>query len=43
MKSLEGYFNNLSASAVNKKMVLKQLVENNTMLVATNKNLVADK
>ena len=41
MKSLEGYFDNLDAAAVNEKSFLEQLVSNNTKLAATNKNLVA--
>ena len=41
MKVLEGYFDNLTAAAVNENSVLEQLVVNNTKLVATNKNLVA--
>ena len=41
MKSLEGYFGNLAAVAVNKKSVLNQLVANNTKLAATNEHLVA--
>ena len=40
-KSLEGYFNNLAAAAVNEKSVLEQLVVNNTKLASTNKDLVA--
>ena len=41
MKALEGYFDNLDATAaVNKKSVLRQLVANNTKIAATNKNLV---
>ena len=40
-KALEGYFYNLAAAAVNEKLVLEQLVANNTKLAATNKNLVA--
>ena len=40
IKSLEGYFDNLAVAAVDKKMVLEQLVENNTKLAATNKDLV---
>ena len=40
MKYLEGYFNNLAAAAVNKKLVLEQLVANNAKLAATNENLV---
>ena len=41
MKSLEGYFGNLAAVAVNKKSVPNQLVANNTKLAATNEHLVA--
>ena len=41
MKTLEGYFNNLAAAAVNGKDVLKQLVLNNTTLAASNESLVA--
>ena len=41
MKALEGYFNNLAAAVVNKKLVLKKLVVNNTKIYATNENLVA--
>ena len=41
MKSLEGYFDNLAAAAVNKKLVLEKLVTNNTKLAAANENLVA--
>ena len=41
MNALEGYFDNLAAAAVNKKLVLAQLVANNTKLAATNENLVA--
>ena len=40
-KALEGYFDNLASAAVNKKLVLKQLVANNTKLATTNENLVA--
>ena len=40
VKTLEGYFNNLSAAATNEKDVLKQLVLNNTTLAASNKSLV---
>ena len=40
MESLEGYFDNLAAAAVNKKSVLEKLVVNNTKLAATNENLV---
>ena len=41
MKTLEGYFNNLAAAAVNEKYVLKQLVLNNTTLATSNKSLGA--
>ena len=41
MKALEGYFDNLAAAAVNKKLVLEKLVANNTKISANNKNLVA--
>ena len=41
IKTLEGYFDNLAASAVNKKVVLQQLVSNNTTLSTSNKGLVA--
>ena len=41
IKSLEGYFDNLAAARVNEKLVLEQLVANNTKLAATNENLVA--
>ena len=41
MKALEGYFDNFVAAAVNKKLVLEELVANNTKLAATKENLVA--
>ena len=41
MKSLEGYFVNLTDTVINKKSVLEQLVANNSKLAATNKDLVA--
>ena len=41
MKDLEGYLDNLAASAINKKSVLEQLVTNNAKLTATNEDLVA--
>ena len=41
MKALEGYFDNLAAVAVNEKLVLEQLVANNTKLAASNESLVA--
>ena len=40
MKYLEEYFDNLAAAAVNQKLVIEQLVANNTKLAATNENLV---
>ena len=40
MKSLEGNFNNFPATAVNEKLVLKQMVANNTNLATTTDNLV---
>ena len=41
MKSLEGYFDNLAAAAVNERSVLEKLVGNNTKLAANNESLVA--
>ena len=41
MKALEGYFDNLSDSAVNEKSVLQQLVLNNTKTATSNERLVA--
>ena len=41
MKSLEGYFNNLAAAAVNEKSILQQLVLNNTKLATSIERLVA--
>ena len=41
MKALEGYFDNLAATMFNEKLVLENLVANNTKLSATNENLVA--
>ena len=41
MKALEGYFDNLAATMFNEKLVLENLVANNTKLAATNENLVA--
>ena len=41
MKSLEVYFYNLAAAAVNEKSVLEQLVANNDKLATTNEELVA--
>ena len=40
MKSLEGYFDNLAAAAVNEKYVLGKLVANNAKLAAANKEVV---
>ena len=40
MKVLEGYFDNLAASAINEKSVLDQLVANNAKIAATNEELV---
>ena len=40
MKSLEGYFDNLSAAAVNEKSVLEQLVANNIKLAENKESLV---
>ena len=40
MKALGGYFYNLASAAINKKVVLEQLVANNSKLAATNKDLV---
>ena len=40
MKDLEVYFNNLAAAAINEKLVLEQLVANNSKLIATNTDLV---
>ena len=40
IKSLEGYFDNLAASAVNEKSVLDQLVANKTKIAANNESLV---
>ena len=39
IQALEGYFDNLSAAAINEKSVLKQLVLNNTTLVTSNESL----
>ena len=36
IKSLEGYFGNLAAAAVNEKSVFEKLVANNAMLATTN-------
>ena len=41
MKALEGYFDNLAAVAVNEKLVLEQLVTNNTKLAAYNEYLAS--
>ena len=41
MKALEGYFDNLAATAVNEKPVLEQPVANNTKLAANNNSLVS--
>ena len=41
IKALEGYFDNLTASAVNEKSVLDQLVANNTKLATKKESLVA--
>ena len=41
VKTLEGYFDNLAASATNEKDVLNQLVLNNTTLATSNESLVA--
>ena len=41
MKSLEGYFDNIAAAAINEKSVLEQLVANNTKLAANSESLVA--
>ena len=41
LKTLERYFDNLAAAAVNKQGVLKKLVLNNTTLATSNENLVA--
>ena len=40
-KTLEGYFDNLSAAATNEKGILNQLVLNKTTLAASNESLVA--
>ena len=36
MKSLEGYFNNLAATAINDKSLIHQLISKNSKLAATN-------
>ena len=41
IKALEGYFDDLSAAAINEKYVLQQLVLNNTTLVTSNESLAA--
>ena len=41
IKALEGYFDNLTAAAVNEKSVLQQLVLNNTTLTTSNESLVS--
>ena len=41
MNSLKGYFDKLSAAAVNEKSVLEQLVLNNTKPTESNESLVA--
>ena len=41
LKTLEGYFNNLAAAAVNEKWVLQQLLLNNNTISTSNKSLVA--
>ena len=41
IKSLEGYFDNLTAAEVNEKGVLQQMVLNNTTLTTSNESLVA--
>ena len=38
--TLEGYFDNLAAAAVNEKGVLKQIVLNNTTMSMSNESLV---
>ena len=40
MESIDGYFDNLSTTTVNKKSVLEQLVTNNTKIASTNEDLV---
>ena len=40
-QDLEGYFDNLTAAAINEKSVLQQLVLNTTTLVTSNESLVA--
>ena len=41
MKALEGYFDNPAIVSFNGKLLLEQLVANNTKLAANNENLVA--
>ena len=41
IKALEGYFDNLATSDINKKSVLEKLVANNVKLATTNEGLVA--
>ena len=41
LETLEGYFDNLAAAAVNEKGVLEQLVLDNTTLATSNESLVA--
>ena len=41
LRSLEGYFNNLTAAATSRKKVLEQLVSRNANLATTNEELVA--
>ena len=41
LKSLEGYFDNLAAAAVNEKGVLQQLLLNNNTLATSNESLAA--
>ena len=41
MKALEGYFDNLATTAVNKQSILQQLVLNNTKLATSNESLVS--
>ena len=41
LKTLEGYFDNLSADTVNGQGILKQLILNNTTLATSNESLMA--
>ena len=41
MKSIEGYFKNLTAAVINNKSLIEQLVTNDYKLAATNEDLVA--